>query len=321
MSRAVPPDFLFVVGMPRTGTELARQILNRSDDVSLGSESHFFVDPFRIRFWANRSFRDRIAKVGDPASDEGVARIVDYVYALPPGTFWGWIAANVEREAFREALLASDRSDRAILEIALLFHGQGRRICGEKTPDNVYAVPQLLDWFPGAKVIHTFRDPRAAFVSHKRKRQNLDIWYRGARTPGLGLLIDLYASMRMIVSWHRNVRLHRRYEQRYPGQYLMVRFEDLITRPATVVRQECRFLGIDYNPGMLDQSTINSSFRRREEVQGFDRTALRRWRKELHPVVRWWFSLWCRGSMREFGYGGDVLTPVRGRTARAARSG
>lgn len=317
----MPPEFLFVVGMPRTGTELTRQILNRSDDVSLGPESHFFVDPFRIRFWANRSVRDRLSKVGNPASDDGVARIVDHVYANPPSTFWSWIAANVDRTAFREALLASDRSDRAILEVALRFHGQGRRICGEKTPENVYAVPQLLDWFPGAKIIHTFRDPRAAFVSHKRKRQNLGTWYRGARMPGLGVLIDLYASMREIVSWHRNVRLHRRYEQRYPGQYLMVRFEDLVSRPGTVVRQQCRFLGIDYSPGMLDQSTINSSFRRREEVQGFDRTALRRWRRELRPLVRWWFAFWCQGTMREFGYGQDAPTGVRGRAAGEAHVG
>jgi hypothetical protein len=185
----------------------------------------------------------------------------------------------------------------------------------------VYAVPQLLDWFPGAKVIHTFRDPRAAYVSMKRKRQNLGIWYRGARMPGVGLLIDLYASMRVIVSWHRNVRLYRRYVQRYPDQYLMVRFEDLISTPATVVRQECRFLGIDYGPAMLDQSTINSSFRRRREVQGFDRTALRRWRLELHPLVRWWFGLWCRGTMSELGYGQGAHGAVRGPVTPEARVG
>lgn len=297
-----PPEYVFIVGMARTGTDLTRRILNRSKDVSLGSESHVFEEPVRIRFWANRGLRHQLGHIGDLATDEGAARIVDHVYETPKGTFWGWIVETVERDEFLRMVLASDRSERALLEIALRLHCRGRRVCGEKTPDNIYAVPTLLAWFPGAKVVHTVRDPRGAFTSLKRKRQNAGRWWPGANVPVLGVVIDLYASLRVILAWHWIVRLHRRYQRRYPDQYLVMRFEDLVTDPTSSIQRLCDFLGIDFSPSMLDQSTINSSFRGRNEKQGFDRPAMDRWRTVLHPLVREWFRRWCAGSMREFGY-------------------
>jgi hypothetical protein len=298
----LPPDYVFIVGMPRTGTALTRRILNRSPDVSLAGESHYFAESPRLRFWTNRGFRQSLRSVGDLATDEGVARVVDHIYALRHKGFWGWIAENVERGAFLRALMASDRTDRALLETALRFHGQGRRVWGEKTPANISQVPTLLEWFPGAKIVHTFRDPRASFVSQKRKRQNQGRWWRGSRAPALGVAIDLYSSLRLILSWLMVVRLHRRYERRYAGQYLMLRFEDLVSDPVVVIKQLCDFLGIDFSDAMLDQWSINSSFRRPDEVRGFDPRTVDRWRTELHPLVRRWFSLWCGRTIRAFGY-------------------
>jgi hypothetical protein len=295
-------DYVFIVGMPRTGTTLTRRILNCSPDVSLGGESHFFGAPIRIRFWANRDFRDRIRRMGGLADETGVGRVADLVYATRKRNFWGWIARNVPRDRFVDAVLASDRSERAFLELVLELHAQGRRVRGEKTPANLHSVPTLIDWFPGARIVHTFRDPRAIFASQKRKQVRHGRWWRAARLPGVGLGIDLYSSLRMIVAWRLAARLHERYRLRYPGQYRLLRYEDLVGDPAETIRGLCDFLGIAYRDEMLDQTTRNSSFRSPDEVRGFDRAALDRWRDVLEPSLRWWFRVWCGRTLLSFGY-------------------
>jgi hypothetical protein len=299
---AEAPQYLFIVGMPRTGTTLMRRVLNRSPEVSLGGESHFFGAPFRLRFWTNHDFRHRIAQGGGLATEEGVSRFVDHVYRIRKRNFWGWIAANVDREAFRQAILDSDRSERAVLEIVLALHGQGRRVRGEKTPANIHAVPVLVDWFPGAKVIHTFRDPRAIFASLRRKGQNRGRWWRGGGLPVVGLVIDLYSSLRLILSWHQAVRLDRRYRRDYPDQYLLLRYEDLVADPASTIPRLCAFVGIEFVDEMLDQTTRNSSFRAADELRGFDVAAVDRWRGLIDPLVIRWFDVWCGRQLRAFGY-------------------
>lgn len=296
------PQYLFIVGMPRTGTTLTRRILNRSPEVSLGGESHFFGARFRLRFWANHDVRHRIRQGGGLTTEAGVTRFVDQVYQVRKRNFWGWIARNVDRAAFEGAILDSDRSERAVLEIVLGLHAHGRRIRGEKTPANIHAVPILLDWFPGARVIHAFRDPRAIFASLRRKGQNRGRWRRWARIPGLGLVIDLYSSLRLILAWRQAVRLHRRYRRRYPDQYLLLRYEDLIADPEAGIRRLCEFAKVEFVDEMLEQTTRNSSFRSADEVRGFDTAAVDRWRGLIDPFVIRWFALWCGRPLRELGY-------------------
>lgn len=295
-------DYVFIVGMPRTGTTLTRRILNRSPEVSLGGESHFFGSPARIRLWANRDFRDRIRRLGGLGDEAGVRRVADHVYATRKRNFWGWIAGNVERQRFIDAVLASDRTDRAFLELVLAFHAQGRRIRGEKTPANLHHVETLVDWFPNARIIHTFRDPRAIFASQKRKQLNRGRWWQAARLPGVGLAIDLYSSLRMILAWRWAARLDARYRRRYPRQYRLLRYEDLVADPAGTIRGLCDFVGVAYDDDMLDQTSRNSSFRSPDEVRGFDAAAVDRWRRVLSPTVRWWFRVWCGRTLRSFGY-------------------
>jgi Sulfotransferase family len=231
-----------------------------------------------------------------------VRRLADHVYATRKQNFWGWIARNVERERFVDAILASDRSERAFLELMLAFQAQGRRVRGEKTPANLHHVPTLIAWFPRARIIHTFRDPRAIFASQKRKQLNRGRWWRVGRLPLVGLVIDLYASLRMVLSWRWAARLHARYRRQYPSQYRLVRYEDLVADPPGTIRSVCEFVGIPYSEDMLDQTSRNSSFRSRDEVRGFDTAAVDRWRDVLSPPLQAWFRLWCGRALRSSGY-------------------
>jgi hypothetical protein len=266
-------------------------------------ESHYFGGPRFFGLLSRESFQQKLAKIGEISTDNGLRKIVDFLYETPQNNFWGVLAQNMAREEFLERLLASNQRERCLFELAIMAGANGKLIGGEKTPAHLYVVPKLLEWFPGSKIIHTFRDPRAVYVSEKRKydtRKKLSFVSVALRR--LGLIFELYASLDIIVAWRRAIRLHYQYTQMYPNHYYFSKYEDFVLDPRNHLQRICDFLGVDFSEAMLEQTFTNSSFVPRNQMQGFDTAAIERWRQNLHPVVAHWFNFWCKKQFLEFGY-------------------
>lgn len=293
------PSHIFIVGSYRSGTTLARSILNSSEDVAICGETHFLG-----KLAGRGGLREEFAKVADISTDAGPQKVVDFIYNLRKAFFGNWFRENVAREEFLRRLLESERTDRALFDLVMTFYADGKPIRGEKTPAHIYYVPTLLEWFPNAKIIHTFRDPRAIYISErnkKAKQEKTSRRYRILRWSKLAL--GMFLSLHVLITWLYIVRLHYRYQRLYPHNYYFVKFEDLISDPNTHVKQMCEFLEIDFTEAMLQQTVVNSSFvSRRDQIQGFDTSAIDRWRQYIPPVVNRWFVFWCKRHFLEFGY-------------------
>ncbi|MCL4805247.1 MAG: sulfotransferase [Anaerolineae bacterium] len=87
--------------------------------------------------------------------------------------------------------------------------------------------------FPGARMVHLLRDPR------DRYHASLELWPDGKGRAGGATARWLYSA-----------RLARRNLRRYPGQYFVIRFEDLVRRPEETLRAVCVFLDETYTPAM-----------------------------------------------------------------------
>ncbi len=296
------PTHIFIVGLSRTGTTLTRESLNSSPEVGIGGESMFFGDRRVLGLVRRDGYRHKFARVGNLATDDGVERVVDYIYGIDSRHFWGKMPSLVDRNEFTRCLLATDRSERALLDLAMMYHAGDKLIRGDKTPAHLYAVPTLLEWFPEAKVIHCFRDPRAVYISNKRKYQNRQFARPSAMARRAGLFFELYASLDVALAWRSAIRLHREYRQRYPRQYYLSKFEDLLSDPRESVEKLCRFVEVPFQESMLQQLVLNSSFLPKRQRAGFDTSAISRWRQYIHPVVNRWFALWTARHLAEFGY-------------------
>jgi Sulfotransferase family len=108
----------------------------------------------------------------------------------------------------------------------------GKSMIVEKTPNNVFIADQLRKTWPDCKFIFLLRHPGAIL----RSRQAV---------LGEGEKVE------------RNVRLIRRYcdaietaRSTHPGH--TVRYEDLVADPAKELKAICSFLGVSYEPRMLD---------------------------------------------------------------------
>jgi len=293
---------IFVVGLPRTGSTLTRGIVNASREARLGGESHFLSEPIHLGLGRRQGYRERFRRIGDLSTDAGLVRIVDHIFALRGKSFWARLAANADRDAFETALRASERTDRALLDVAMGHYAQGRPIRGEKTPHHIHHVPTLLEWYPRARIVQTFRDPRAVYVSLRRKERPGKLSVIGRAARHLGPLFDSYAIANFIRRWRLMTQLHRSYSERYPGRYRLVRFEDLVTDPSGTARQLADFVGVGYSDAMLDQVVHNSSFTGKRSASGIDAGTLDRWQGHLSPRIRSRFAHELESELVEFGY-------------------
>lgn len=298
---------LFVVGRPRTGSTLLQHVLNRSPHVCLAPETHFF------RRARHLGLADRLR---DAREDADIRALVADLYtpdAYSGKGLWNWLRRNVPEAAFAERLAATDRTLRGLFALGLQVYAEHRcesaqpLLLGEKTPEHLANVPELRAWFPDARVIHTFRDPRAIFTSELRRRQ-AGRWGLKRRLPWLPDVVGdpLLTPIEMghtALTWRRAARLDARYRRELGEQYLLVRFEDLIARPEAELQRICTFLEIPFTPSLLEARRTGSSYTAdRHAGEGFDPDAADRWRRHISPAAARFLGGALRADMDRYGY-------------------
>lgn len=298
--------YIFVVGLPRTGTKLLQSVLHSCSGVHcrISPEIWFFGDLFRS------GIKDTIRSIGNMEKDANVRELVEYLYSGKFNRTYTKLLNNgklqIEKSSLLTRLLESDRSDKgiyvALMEAVADVSNENNVediIVGDKTPANLYHVEILLGWFPDAKVIHTFRDPRAIMASELKRlidERPKNLWVRMAR-PFYPLTIVGYITF----SWLYAVVLDRRYSKRYPRNYMLSKYENLVTDQETHILNLCKYLEVDFDSAMLAPAKKGSSFGPRGG-SGFDTDAIHRWRQHLKPWIRVWLSLVCGKHLKQFGY-------------------
>lgn len=306
-------EYLFIVGCNRTGTSLLRQILNQAPSVCLASETHF------LRRLAGVGVNQTLEQFGDLALEQNVQSLVRYIYADHHAlkvSYWQWLKRNVERETFAQVLLATDRTERALFQAMMELYARVMKpmrtdlVLGEKTPTHLYYVPTLLEWFPHAKIVHTMRDPRAIIVSKLKKvnRKTSRDGFLKRLDAGSQRVLEPFADSVEVAhtstAWMDAARLHEQYARRYPEQYRLLRFEDLISKPQTHTQTLCEWIGISFEPAMLQEiHVVASSFHTQHRSEhGFDTRSLERWKEHSHPLVNAGFAILGRAQLKRFGY-------------------
>ena len=305
---ATEAEAVFIVGVSRSGTTLMRKILGSHSRIAVASENHFLG---HLLPWEGA--RVYLGRAGDLHDDEAVRRLVDLIYSgklqrrtwlREPSPYWRWLTHSIAPADLEARLLAGERSERGVFTALLRVYADQRRkaIMGEKTPAHVGWAATLLDWYPGARIVHMVRDPRAVYVSELRRRieHPVSVPYRW--------LVHVPPLMRGFVlhevawAWAGAVRRHRDLSRRYPDAYRMVRFEDLVRDPETTVVGVCAFLGVPVEPRLLRQKVVSKGVQVGQA--GFDAGAADRWRATIGRRSEWWLRTLLGRRLAELGYDG-----------------
>jgi hypothetical protein len=211
---------IFLVGCPRSGTTLLRDLLRSHPNLTFPPESHFIPRFYRA--------------YGEPCSGEEAWRLARRILNNPRISMQWGIAP--EQSDFAGCRSFSEVT-RRLFEIWAAQEGKAR--WGDKTPHYVRDIPLLLRLFPDAQVIHIVRDGRDVALS----------WLRARFEP-----CNLYVAARM---WKEMVTKGRRDGASLPPEtYLELRYETLLAEPEATMRNVCAFLNEPYCAAVLSLNRI-----------------------------------------------------------------
>jgi hypothetical protein len=279
VSRAEPP--FFVVGNPRSGTKMLRELLNASPAVWISDVESNFIP----------RFTREIARYGDLGRFDTFERLA----ADLEGTraFWHWArrGVRIDRRRWFEACPRHDWAGvlhglfRSVFPLEM--PGDPRpwetMVWGDKTPLYMVEMPLLARLFPAARFVHIVRDPRDCALSSAAAWGN--------------------SMLRTAQEWTDRVRICRRDGAALGvGRFLEIRYEDLIADPPAVLARIFGFLGVPApaQPGRLARVPENvGSARGAEQVLAENQ---RKWQRRMTPAMRRRFERVCGDLLDALGY-------------------
>lgn len=207
---------LFVVGLPRSGTKLLRELLNNHSEIFIPSIEAYFV-PHLIKRYGDKKLGEEEAK-----------KVMDEIR----NSLFFFYYDNTElldlKRLVKEHTTVKDILGELWQQMAQIQLGEKVQILGDKTPRNVFHLHTLMSAFPNAKFIHIVRDPRDNVLSAKNK------WNKKI--------------FRAAYNWQKAISNIDGMVDK--TRFIEVKYEDLIKNTENVVKNLCQFIGISYQKGM-----------------------------------------------------------------------
>ena len=207
-------NLVFIISQPKAGSTLLQRILAGHPDVQTSAETWLMLHPVY-------GLRKR-----------GIT--TDYNA--------NWAATGV-REFLDNYADGEQTYTEGVRSFAATVFGRvlekhGKRLFLDKTPRYTMIIDELYELFPEAKFILLIRNPLAVLKSE------LHTYVKGDWPVLAGFAPDLVdAPARLVAA-----------RSRLGDAALEVRYEDLVTSAEDTVRSLCQFLGLEFDPGMLDYS-------------------------------------------------------------------
>jgi hypothetical protein len=284
LGEALGPPF-FIVGSARSGTTWLRIILNAHSQIAVPPESRFVVS-----LWE-----------GSDNVDAG--ELLQRLARNKRFQAWDLPIAEVERVLPRRPTYTQ------VMAAAYVAYARAHRKSrwGDKTPRYVEHIDLLARLWPDARFVHQIRDGRDVALSYadvpfgpKSVAAAADLWSKRVRA-GMGAGRGLG-----------------------PGRYLETRYEAFVAEPERHTRSLCEFLGVTYEPEMLDADRAKSDILPRAalynpNVAKGTAAKARSWEQDMPVAHVEIFEAVAGDLLTELGYPRRFGSPgLRGRMAAAA---
>jgi hypothetical protein len=209
---------IFIGGLDRSGKTTMRAFLASHPSIAIPAVGSNMETYFYGRF-------------GDLGKPENLERCLGAMLRYKHVRF-----LDPDPDRIRSEFRQGPRTYGRLFSLFLIHHAEreGKPRWGAQTGLIERYADRLFEAYPGVKVIHMIRDPRDRYEASRA------LWPDGKGRAG-------GATAR----WRYSVRLAERNLGRYPDDYRVVRFEDMVTRPDEVLRDVCAFLGEPFLPQML----------------------------------------------------------------------
>jgi hypothetical protein len=270
---------IIIVGCARSGTTLLQAMVHSHARLTMPPENRFVMAAYRRRV--------RFGDLSDPVNRDAVA---DFIITRKSSKFGDLgLDADQVRQRMHEVPPTIGSLIGAALEA--YAHRFGKDRWGDKRPNYIQNLDDVLALFPDAQIIHMIRDGRDCAASLKRMP-----WWT------FGYPASVYKWARAI-----DVALDAR-ERLRPDQYHEVRYEDLVASPREELTALCDFLGEDFDEEMLahhrasDEKVPDYKDWHEKVHQPVTQAAVQRWRQDLDDQEVKLFEHVAGGQLEAVGY-------------------
>lgn len=147
----------------------------------------------------------------------------------------------------------------------------------DKLPVNYLYIPVILAALPKARILHVVRDPMdSCFAIYKQLFADAYLYS--------------YDQQELARHYVRYARLMEGWHQEFPGRFLDVAYEDLVTDTEETLRTVCEYIGLSWQPDCLDFTASEQAVTTASAAQVRERPHSRsigRWRQyatQLEPM-------------------------------------
>lgn len=278
---------LFVVGEPRSGTTLVRNLLSQHPKIALTDHESHFIPSFVAKFGRDADFRHSHlldAFIGAFRSSQL------YLKGLGDG-----------RELRTQDLVPfiQDGTLAEVIEAVFRFYSPdkpGAQVWGDKTPAYLRHLDLLHELFPSARFIHVIRDPRDHVLSERK------VWGKSC--------------IRSAQHWSDRIQGAREVSQAFPDAYLEVRYEDLLDDLAAQMRLLTAHVGVEYEDAVTQLQRPSDELGDSRELLTLNKANAGKWHRELRPSTRRRVEQIAGVTAKSLGYSLGTTSP--GRTTSAA---
>ncbi len=203
----MPPNMLFVIGAPRSGTTMLERMLSAHAEIQGGPEPHLLTPLAHLGVWD---------KVDKAPYDHVLAAESQklFISKLPHGEQDYWDACR----AYCDVLYGR------------YMEGRDEQLCLDKTPAYALILPFMMRVFPDAKYVVLTRHPLAMFSSFANSFFDGD--YEAAH--GYNPLLKRYVPAMAAFLRQTEVPHHH------------VRYEDLVASPEERFQEICEHIGVHF---------------------------------------------------------------------------
>ena len=217
---------IFIIGYERSGTTLLMAMLGCHPRIAIPEVGWLFprIYPWRYTY-------------GDLSIDSNFRIMAAEMLFGLNQPLWG-MSLNPMTAVDEIISMVTERSFAGIyttmhLRYAKEFGNKPR--WGQKTPNNLYFVPQILDNFPNAQFIFITRDGRDACATSIESAFGAGNIYGAADT------------------WNAANTFVKPFREKYDSStWLDVKYEELVRETVKTLKKICEFIGEQYAPEMLE---------------------------------------------------------------------
>lgn len=248
---------IFIVGAPRSGTTLLREILNRHSKIAICPETHYFthfkkhlffetiLKPKKLNhlrvidFWYN-FINDNSNIIEKIVNRLDIKNIIDSL-----DNYSWFLDSQINNKEILENLPPIGKDYQRVFKGWLRLYGKqhNRPIVGEKTPIHVLYMEEIQKIFEDARFVHIIRNPYSTVASLKKMP-----WAE----KDLKKLTKLWLKCTYIDTV--NIKKYHR-----------IKFESLLNNPKLYLKKLCNFLDIEFSIDLIQSYDDSNKYEEKGE--------------------------------------------------------